>query len=45
VREPADNAAIATEASGIGRALAEASCRERMHVVIGDAEEPASNRP
>ena len=45
MRELAGKAAIATGAGGIGRALAEAFCRERMHVVIGDAEEPASNRP
>jgi NAD(P)-dependent dehydrogenase (short-subunit alcohol dehydrogenase family) len=45
VREPAGKAAIATGASGTGRAPAEAFCRERVHVVIGDAEEPASNRP
>jgi NAD(P)-dependent dehydrogenase (short-subunit alcohol dehydrogenase family) len=45
VREPAGKAAIATGASGTGRALAEAFRRERMHVVTGDPVEPASNRP
>ncbi|MGH3274555.1 MAG: SDR family NAD(P)-dependent oxidoreductase [Streptosporangiaceae bacterium] len=34
-------AVVTGGASGIGRALAEAFCRERMHVVIGDVEEPA----
>ena len=34
-------AVITGGASGIGRALAEAFCRERMHVVIADVEEPA----
>jgi NAD(P)-dependent dehydrogenase (short-subunit alcohol dehydrogenase family) len=45
VRELAGKAAIAPGASGTGRALAEAFCRERMHVVTGGEEEPASDRP
>jgi NAD(P)-dependent dehydrogenase (short-subunit alcohol dehydrogenase family) len=39
VRDLADKVAVvAGGASGIGRALAEAFGRERMHVVIGDVE-------
>jgi NAD(P)-dependent dehydrogenase (short-subunit alcohol dehydrogenase family) len=42
VRElPGNVAVVAGGASGIGRAPAEAFCRERMHVVTGDVEEPA----
>jgi NAD(P)-dependent dehydrogenase (short-subunit alcohol dehydrogenase family) len=42
VKELAGKVAVVTGgASGIGRALAEGFCREGMHVVIGDVEEPA----
>jgi NAD(P)-dependent dehydrogenase (short-subunit alcohol dehydrogenase family) len=41
VRKVAGKVAVVTGgASGIGRALAGAFCRERMHVVIGDVDEP-----
>jgi NAD(P)-dependent dehydrogenase (short-subunit alcohol dehydrogenase family) len=42
VKELSGKVAVITGgASGIGRALAEAFCREGMHVVIADVEEPA----
>jgi NAD(P)-dependent dehydrogenase (short-subunit alcohol dehydrogenase family) len=45
VRELRGKVAVVTGgASGIGRPLAGAFCREGMHVVIGDVEEPALTR-
>ncbi|MFZ2057870.1 MAG: SDR family NAD(P)-dependent oxidoreductase [Acidimicrobiales bacterium] len=42
MREFRDRVAVVTGgASGIGRAMVEAFCREGMHVVIGDIEQPA----